>query len=74
MPNATLFKPREPYKRCVSETFKHFPPSSLPLIETLLALDPAERKTATDALRSEVSLYIQLRIYFMLDMALLDFY
>ncbi|XP_057496386.1 probable serine/threonine-protein kinase At1g54610 [Actinidia eriantha] len=53
LPNATLFKPREPYKRCISETFKHFPPSSLPLIETLLALDPAERKTATDALRSE---------------------
>ncbi|PSS26715.1 Serine/threonine-protein kinase [Actinidia chinensis var. chinensis] len=53
LPNATLFKPREPYKRCISETFKHFPPSSLPSIETLLALDPAERKTATDALRSE---------------------
>ncbi|GFY94822.1 protein kinase superfamily protein [Actinidia rufa] len=53
LPNATLFKPREPYKRCVSETFKHFPPSSLPLIETLLAIDPAERKTATHALRSE---------------------
>ncbi|KAL6989565.1 [pyruvate dehydrogenase (acetyl-transferring)] kinase [Sarracenia purpurea var. burkii] len=53
LPNATLFKPREPYKRCVSETFKHFPPSSFPLIESLLAIDPAERKTATDALRSE---------------------
>ncbi|XP_052186741.1 probable serine/threonine-protein kinase At1g54610 isoform X2 [Diospyros lotus] len=53
LPNATLFKPREPYKRCVSETFKYFPPSSLPLIETLLEIDPAERKTATDALRSD---------------------
>ncbi|KAI8555846.1 hypothetical protein RHMOL_Rhmol05G0205800 [Rhododendron molle] len=53
LPNATLFKPREPYKRCVSETFKHFPPSALPLIETLIAIDPAERKTATDALQSE---------------------
>ncbi|KAH7866044.1 hypothetical protein Vadar_014741 [Vaccinium darrowii] len=53
LPNATLFKPREPYKRCVSETFKHFPQSSLPLIETLIAMDPAERKTATDALQSE---------------------
>ncbi|KAA8536939.1 hypothetical protein F0562_029417 [Nyssa sinensis] len=52
LPNATLFKPREPYKRCISETFKAFPPSSLPVIETLLAIDPAERKTATDALRS----------------------
>ncbi|KAK3005841.1 hypothetical protein RJ639_015774, partial [Escallonia herrerae] len=53
LPNATLFRPREPYKRCISETFKAFPPSSLPLIETLLAIDPAERGTATDALRSE---------------------
>ncbi|XAR54706.1 Cyclin-dependent kinase [Bertholletia excelsa] len=53
LPNATLFKPREPYKRCVAETFRHFPPSSLPLIETLLAIDPADRKTATDALNSE---------------------
>ncbi|XP_014514197.1 probable serine/threonine-protein kinase At1g54610 [Vigna radiata var. radiata] len=53
MPNATLFKPRQPYRRCIRETFKDFPPSSFPLIETLLAIDPAERKSASDALRSE---------------------
>ncbi|XP_011032535.1 PREDICTED: probable serine/threonine-protein kinase At1g54610 [Populus euphratica] len=53
LPNATLFKPREPYKRCIRETFKDFPPSSLPLIETLLAIDPVERQTATAALKSE---------------------
>ncbi|KAK8605191.1 hypothetical protein V6N13_082642 [Hibiscus sabdariffa] len=53
LPNATLFKPREPYKRCIRETFKDFPQSSLPLIDTLLAIDPAERLTATAALRSE---------------------
>ncbi|KAF7817862.1 putative serine/threonine-protein kinase [Senna tora] len=53
LPNATLFKPREPYKRCIRETFKDFPPSALPLIDTLLAIDPAERKTASDALKSE---------------------
>ncbi|XP_052193219.1 probable serine/threonine-protein kinase At1g54610 [Diospyros lotus] len=53
LPNATIFKPQKPYKRCVSETFKHFPSSSLPLIEALIAIDPAERKTATDALRSD---------------------
>ncbi|MBA0699788.1 hypothetical protein Goari_001394 [Gossypium aridum] len=53
LPNATLFKPREPYKRRIKETFKDFPPSSLPLIDTLLAIDPAERLTATAALRSE---------------------
>lgn len=53
LPNATLFKPREPYRRCIRETFKDFPSSSLPLIDTLLAIDPADRKTATDALKSE---------------------
>ncbi|KAI4338670.1 hypothetical protein MLD38_023698 [Melastoma candidum] len=53
LPNATLFKPREPYRRCIKETFKDFPPSSLPLVETLLAIDPIERRTATDALNSE---------------------
>ncbi|CAL0316587.1 unnamed protein product [Lupinus luteus] len=53
LPNSTLFKPREPYKRCIRETFKNFPPSSLPLIDTLLAIDPAERRSASDALRSE---------------------
>ncbi|KAL3516212.1 hypothetical protein ACH5RR_023114 [Cinchona calisaya] len=53
LPNATLFKPREPYRRCIKETFKEFPSSALPLIDTLLAIDPADRKTATDALKSE---------------------
>lgn len=53
LPNATLFKPREPYKRCIREVFKDFPPSALPLIDILLAIDPAERKSASDALRSE---------------------
>lgn len=53
LPNATLFRPREPYKRCIRETFKDFPASALSLIDTLLAIDPAERKTATDALNSD---------------------
>ncbi|XP_014509060.1 probable serine/threonine-protein kinase At1g54610 [Vigna radiata var. radiata] len=53
LPHATIFKPRQSYKRCIEETFKNFPASSLPLIETLLAIDPAERQTATAALHSE---------------------
>lgn len=57
LPHATLFKPQQPYKRCIAETFKDFPPSALSLTETLLAIDPSERRTATDALESEV--YIQ---------------
>lgn len=53
LPHATIFKPQQPYKRCIREAFKDFPPSSLPLVETLLAIDPAERQTATSALQSE---------------------
>ncbi|XP_016502859.1 putative serine/threonine-protein kinase At1g54610 isoform X2 [Nicotiana tabacum] len=53
LPNATLFKPQQPYKRCIADTFKDFPPSSHPLIEKLLAIDPDERGTATAALNSE---------------------
>ncbi|XP_050223476.1 probable serine/threonine-protein kinase At1g54610 [Mercurialis annua] len=53
LPNATLFKPQQPYKRCLSETFKDFPPSSLPLMESLLSIDPDNRGTATSALNRE---------------------
>ncbi|CAM8888442.1 unnamed protein product [Rhodiola kirilowii] len=53
LPNASLFRPREPYKRRIAETFKDFPSSSIPLIETLLSIDPAERLTATAALNSD---------------------
>ncbi|KAG5019558.1 hypothetical protein AAZX31_06G158800 [Glycine max] len=53
LPNATIFKPQQPYKRCILETYKDFPPSSLPLIETLLAIDPDDRCTASAALNSE---------------------
>ncbi|GFQ06233.1 probable serine/threonine-protein kinase at1g54610 [Phtheirospermum japonicum] len=53
LPHATIFKPQHSYKRCIKETFKDFPTSSLPLIDTLLAIDPSERLTATAALKSE---------------------
>ncbi|KAK8652219.1 hypothetical protein V6N13_061240 [Hibiscus sabdariffa] len=53
LPNAALFKPQHPYKRCIGETFMDFPPSSLSLIETLLSIDPDERSTASAALNSE---------------------
>ncbi|KAI3463585.1 hypothetical protein Pfo_020248 [Paulownia fortunei] len=52
LPNATLYKPQQPYKCCIAETFKDFPPSALALIETLLAIDPDARGTATAALNS----------------------
>jgi len=62
LPNATLFKPQQPYKRCIAETLKDFPPS-LPLIESLLSIDPDERGTATAALNSEVSNYCSVFSY-----------
>ncbi|KAF6161582.1 hypothetical protein GIB67_009461 [Kingdonia uniflora] len=53
LPHATIFKPQQPYKRCIQDTFKDFPLSSLPLIESLLSIDPDDRGTATSALKSE---------------------
>ncbi|KAK9066378.1 hypothetical protein SSX86_013700 [Deinandra increscens subsp. villosa] len=53
LPNATLFKPRQPYRRCTAETFKDFPSSSLPLLESLLAIDPDDRSSAVASLNSD---------------------
>lgn len=74
LPHATIFKPQQSYKRCIVETFKDFPPSSLPLIETLLAIDPAERLNATAALNSEVSFSLSVYIYMQIDLVLLPLY
>ncbi|KAL1326638.1 hypothetical protein HN51_036760 [Arachis hypogaea] len=51
--NATLYKPHHQYKRCILQTFKDFPSSSLPLIDTLLAIDPDHRGTTSAALNSQ---------------------
>lgn len=53
LPHATIFKPQQPYRRCVAETFKDFPAPALALMETLLSIDPADRQSAANALRSE---------------------
>lgn len=58
MPHATIFKPQQPYKRRVAETFKEFPVPSLALIETLLSIDPADRGSASSALKSEVQTFL----------------
>ncbi|OVA15037.1 Protein kinase domain [Macleaya cordata] len=52
-PHVNRSKLLRTYRRCRAEAFKDFPSSSLPLIETLLAIDPAKRGTATSALRSK---------------------
>ncbi|CAJ2649262.1 unnamed protein product [Trifolium pratense] len=53
LPHATIFKPQQPYRRVVSETFKDFPSSALSLLEVLLAIEPSDRGTASSALRNE---------------------
>ncbi|KAI3702036.1 hypothetical protein L6452_27635 [Arctium lappa] len=53
LPHATIFKPQQPYKRCVAETFKDFPPSALALLDSLLAVEPDNRGSSSSALHSE---------------------
>ncbi|GBG67658.1 hypothetical protein CBR_g786 [Chara braunii] len=53
LPHATMFKPQQPYKRSLSDVFKDFPPTSLALLETLLAIEPGDRGTSTSALKSD---------------------
>ncbi|XP_011006181.1 PREDICTED: probable serine/threonine-protein kinase At1g54610 isoform X2 [Populus euphratica] len=52
-PHATSFKPQQSYIRCITETFKHFPPSALTLVDKLLSMEPQDRGSATSAIRSE---------------------
>lgn len=51
---SAVFKPLQPYKRCIAERFKELPPPAVGLLETLLSIDPALRGTALGALESEV--------------------
>ncbi|KAK1567683.1 hypothetical protein Q3G72_015184 [Acer saccharum] len=53
LPHSTIFKPQQPYKRCVAETFKDFPSSALSLLDALLATEPEGRGTSSSALQSE---------------------
>ncbi|GMY31838.1 probable serine/threonine-protein kinase At1g54610 [Fagus crenata] len=53
LPHATIFKPQQPYRRCVADTFKDFPAPALALMDALLSIDPADRGSAASALKSE---------------------
>ncbi|XP_078431290.1 putative serine/threonine-protein kinase At1g54610 [Wolffia australiana] len=53
LPHATIFKPQQPYRRCIAETFKDFPPPALSLMDVLLSVDLADRGTSASALMSE---------------------
>ncbi|KAG5545273.1 hypothetical protein RHGRI_017661 [Rhododendron griersonianum] len=64
LPHSTVFKPLQPYKqrlvetfkdfpKRLAETFKDFPPLAVRLMETLLSVDPENWGTAASALKSE---------------------
>ncbi|GAV70410.1 Pkinase domain-containing protein [Cephalotus follicularis] len=53
LPHSTVFKPAQPYRQCVAETFKDFPAPAIGLMRTLLSVDPSHRGTAALALKSE---------------------
>ncbi|XP_045793769.1 protein IMPAIRED IN BABA-INDUCED STERILITY 1-like isoform X4 [Trifolium pratense] len=54
LPLATMFKPQTSYESSLSERCKgHLPPTAVDLLETLLAVDPSKRGTASSALMSE---------------------
>ncbi|CAH9116908.1 unnamed protein product [Cuscuta epithymum] len=53
LPHTTIFKPQQPYKRRVADTFKDFPHSALSILESLLAFEPECRGSASSALQSE---------------------
>ena len=48
------FKPPKAYKPTTAERFRELPPPAVGLLATLLALDPATRGTAGQALESSV--------------------
>ncbi|KAI8551688.1 hypothetical protein RHMOL_Rhmol06G0205600 [Rhododendron molle] len=52
--HSTVFKPLQPYKQCLGETFKDFPPLAVRLMETLLSIDPENQGTLASALKSEI--------------------
>ncbi|KAK5810608.1 hypothetical protein PVK06_025924 [Gossypium arboreum] len=53
LPNASIFKPQQPYRPRVAEIFQEFTAPALALLETLLSIDPAGRGSAASALKSE---------------------
>lgn len=71
LPHATIFKPQQPYRRIVADTFKDFPLPALNLVETLLSIDPIDRGSAASALKSEVWFFTDL-ILVMLSTCILN--
>ncbi|KAK4486932.1 hypothetical protein RD792_006244 [Penstemon davidsonii] len=54
LPHSTVFKPIQPYKRRIAETFRDLPDAAVGLMETLLSVDPSDRGTAASALNRAI--------------------
>ncbi|XP_071726976.1 probable serine/threonine-protein kinase At1g54610 [Rutidosis leptorrhynchoides] len=52
LPLKSSYKPSIQSNKCITETFRDFPPSSLSLLNILLSIDPAKRRSAASALTS----------------------
>ncbi|XP_076919771.1 putative serine/threonine-protein kinase At1g09600 [Bidens hawaiensis] len=61
--NVAVFKPTQPYRNRIAETFKDVPSGAIRLMESLLAIEPSQRGTASSALESEVSIYSILFVF-----------
>ncbi|KAL1560681.1 [pyruvate dehydrogenase (acetyl-transferring)] kinase [Salvia divinorum] len=53
LPHSPVFKPIQPYKRRIADTFKDRHAAAVRLMEILLSVDPSDRGTAASALESE---------------------
>ncbi|KAJ4794947.1 Kinase superfamily protein [Rhynchospora pubera] len=53
LPHAAIVRPQQPYERSIADIFKEYPSSSVSLIDKLLSIDPLDRGTAADALKSD---------------------
>ncbi|KAK6157159.1 hypothetical protein DH2020_011407 [Rehmannia glutinosa] len=53
LPHSPVFKPIQPYRRRIAETFKDLPDAAIGLMETLLSIDPSDRGTASFALQTQ---------------------
>ncbi|XP_042008551.1 probable serine/threonine-protein kinase At1g54610 [Salvia splendens] len=53
LPHSPVFKPIQPYRRRIADTFKDRHDAAVKLMEILLSVDPSDRGTAASALESE---------------------
>ncbi|XP_057792438.1 probable serine/threonine-protein kinase At1g54610 [Salvia miltiorrhiza] len=53
LPHSPVFKPIQPYRRRIADTFKDRHDAAVRLMEILLSVDPSDRGTAASALESE---------------------